>query len=182
MNDVPATETTGAPPRRLIVLASVLALALAAGVAIAGVLGSRSGPSGDGPLALVPAPAPQANSPECGRVLAALPAELSSGGEKLPRRTLAEPAPPATAAWGSPDPVVVRCGLERPADLTPSSSLRVVSGVQTLLAEGDGSSTWYVVDRAVYLAVTVPGTAGTGPLQQVLETVGNTLPAVGLRW
>ncbi|TVT32791.1 DUF3515 domain-containing protein [Amycolatopsis rhizosphaerae] len=179
---MPDTETTGAPSRRLIVLASVLALALAAGVAIAGVLGSRSGPSGDGPLALVPVPAPQANSPECDRILAALPAELTSDGTKLSRRELAQPAPPATVAWGSPEAVVVRCGLERPGDLTPSSSLRVVSGVQTLLAEGDGSSTWYVVDRAVYLGVTVPSSAGTGPLQQVLETVANTLPAVPLRF
>ncbi|WAL64275.1 DUF3515 domain-containing protein [Amycolatopsis cynarae] len=178
---MPETETTGAPPRRLIVLASVLALALAAGVAVAGVLGSRSGPSGNGPLALVPVPAPQADSPECDRILAALPAELASDGTKLSRRELAQPAPPATVAWGSPEAVVVRCGLERPGDLTPTSSLRAVSGVQTLLAEGDGSSTWYVVDRAVYLGVTVPASAGTGPLQQLLETVSNTLPAVPLR-
>lgn len=175
-------DTTGAPPRRLIVLAAVLAVALAAAVALVALF-VRPGPQpATGALALPSVPAPQANSAECAALLAALPAELNSKGARLPRRELAQPAPPATMAWGEPDPIVLRCGMERPPELTPTAQLRVVSGVQWLPVAGQGMSTWYVVDRAVYLALTVPDSAGTGPLQQTSDTVAATLPAVPLRF
>ena len=103
---------------------------------------------------------------------------LPSGTDMLPRRELAAPAPLATVAWGDAkhDPVVLRCGLERPGELTPTSQLRVISDVQWLQVPGSGSSTWFVVDRAVYVALTVPYDAGTGPLQDVSTTVRDLLP------
>ncbi|MFD1152547.1 DUF3515 domain-containing protein, partial [Saccharothrix hoggarensis] len=104
-------------------------------------------------------------------------AELLSGGVTLPRRELASPAPAGALAWGDAahQPVVLRCGLDRPAALTPTSVTRVISDVQWLeVAEGD-SATWYVVDRPVYVALTVPSDAGTGPLQDVSATVRDTL-------
>jgi hypothetical protein len=179
---MPDTVITGAPPRRLIVLAAVIAVAFAVAVAVLGLLNRGSEQPGSGPLALVGVSAPQAGAPECTKLVGALPAQLISNGAQLSRRTLAQPAPPATAAWGDPDPIVLRCGLDRPPELVPDSQLRVVSGVQWLPVEGQGSSTWYIVDRAVYLALTVPDSAGTGPLQQVSDTVAAQLPAVPLRF
>jgi hypothetical protein len=174
--------TTGAPPRRLIVLAAILAVALAAAVGLVALFAPPTPPPVTGALALPWVPAPQANSTECSALLAALPPELVSKGAKLARRELAQPAPPATTAWGEPDPIVLRCGVERPPELTPTSQLRVVSGVQWLPLAGQGRSTWYIVDRAVYVALTVPDSAGTGPLQQTSDTVAATLPAVPLRF
>lgn len=175
-------DTTGAPPRRLIVLAAVLAVTFAAAVALVALFAPTAQPPATGTLTVPWAPAPQANSPECSALLSALPPEVVSKGAKLTRRELTQPAPPATMAWGEPDPIVLRCGVERPLELTPTAQLRVVSGVRWLPVEGEGRSTWYVVDRAVYVALTVPDSAGTGPLQQTSDTVAATLPAVPLRF
>ncbi|WP_092529584.1 DUF3515 domain-containing protein [Amycolatopsis arida] len=168
----------------LIVVAAVLAVALAVGVAVLGLLtgGTEDPVAGDpGPLPLVPVPAPQAAAPECGELIQALPEQLTSAGTPLDRRTLAEPAPPATVAWGRNDPVVLRCGLARPPELVPNATLREINGVRWLQVPGEGAATWYVVDREVYVALTVPEGAGTGPLQQVSDAVTATLLPVPVR-
>ncbi|PXY27058.1 DUF3515 domain-containing protein [Prauserella muralis] len=175
---------TGAPPRALIIAAAVLAVALAAAVAVLGLLSSSGEDSPDepGPLPLVSIPAPQADSRTCAALIDAAPAELESAGRQLQRRELAKPAPPATLAWGLDNPVVLRCGLDRPPELTRTSSLRQINGVRWLEVPGEGSSTWYVVDRPVYAALTVPADAGTGPLQQISDTVAATLKQTPLRF
>lgn len=175
-------QQTGAPPRRLIILAAVVAVAFAVVVAVLAVLNRPSDQPEDGPLALVPVPASQAGSPECAALVPALPAQLVSNGATLNHRQLAEPAPPATVAWGAPDAIVLRCGLDRPPELTQTAQLRVVSGVQWLPVEGQGASTWYVVDRNVYIGLTVPDSAGTGPLQTISDTVAATLAPAPLRF
>lgn len=185
----------------------MLAAALLAGVAVAGLLqrgadagsagsgpagpapGPASAPASAGPVPLVPVDAPDAGSPDCARLVAALPGTLASGGATLPRRRIADPAPPATAAWGGSaagdaagdDPVVLRCGLARPVELTPTSTLLVVSAVQWLQLAGAGASSWVAVDRPVYVVVTLPADAGTGPLQDISAAVRATLTAVPVR-
>jgi hypothetical protein len=130
----------------------------------------------NGPVALVPVEAPQADSPACATLITALPAELSSGATPLRRLPLVQPAPPATMAWGdAANPVVLRCGLNRPPELTQTAELRQVSGVNWLPVQGSTSTTWYLVNRAVYVALTVPASAGTGVLQGVSETVSRTV-------
>jgi hypothetical protein len=79
------------------------------------------------------------------------------------------------AAWGEP-PVVLRCGLDRPADLTATSRLLAVSGVQFLELPSPGTNTCVVVDRPVYIVVDLPPVTGSGPLQQVATVIANTLP------
>lgn len=152
---------------------------LVAGVVAAGLLaGGEEPPAADTrPVALVPVPAPEAGSDECGALLGGLPAQLVSNGSPLPRRELAAPAPAGAVAWsdGLREPVVLRCGLDRPRDLTPTSQLRVISDVQWLEVSEGGSATWYVVDRPVYVALTVPSDAGTGPLQDVSAAVRDRL-------
>jgi hypothetical protein len=130
-----------------------------------------------GPLALVPVDAPQAGSAPCASLLAALPDGLTSGRAVLRRLPLAQPAPPGAVAWGdgSGEPVVLRCGLARPPELTPTAELRVISGVRWLPLQGDRAATWYLVDQAVYVALTVPAGTGTGVLQGISETVAKAL-------
>ena len=170
MSDVPARL-----PRPLLAAAIGLPLVLVIAVLVAAFV-VRGTADERGPLPLPPVPAPQAGSSECARLLAALPSELTSGAGTLPRRQLATPAPPASAAWGAP-PVVLRCGLARPAELTQTSQLIEVSGVQWLELPGAGASTWVAVDRPVYVALTLPEGSGSGPLQDVSATVRATLPA-----
>ena len=183
-------------PPVLIALALPLLLALAiAALAIAGRTRGVEGAglAGDtgattevapetGPLALVPVDAPDAAGPSCAALLAALPAALPADGGTLPPRPLADPAPAGARAWAAaPRPVVLRCGLTRPAELAPDSALLEVDGVRWLQLVDpvpDPVVVSYVaVDRPVYVVLTVPTDARSGPLQAVADTVRPTLPA-----
>ena len=167
------------------VLATAIALplALVVGVLVAAYLAQRY--PALKPVALGPVPAPQASSPACTTLLAALPDDLAG----LSRAELADPAPEATVAWRSTaagadpttDPVVLRCGLERPAEFDQAAPLVVVDGVSLLEISGADTgipaTTYVVVDRGVYVALTQPDGTGSGPLQDVAGVVAATLPA-----
>lgn len=170
---LPASNPTGGIPRWLLGIALILPVALVVGV-LAVAAQVRSQPQGPVGLAVVPAPA--AGSADCTRLLAALPEQLD-GGElgDLQRRQLAAPAPAGAAAWGAP-PVVVRCGLDRPTDLTPASRLLAISGVQFFTLPSPGTNTWVAVDRPVYVVVGLPPGTGSGALQQIATVIANTLP------
>lgn len=165
------------------VLATAIALpvALVVGVLVAAYLAQRS-PALE-PVALGPVPAPAAASEPCTALVAALPADLDG----LARAELADPAPPATVAWrstdagaGATDPVVLRCGIERPTEFDRASPLVVVDGVSLLelpgAAAGIPATTYVVVDRGVYVGVTLPDGTGSGPLQQLADVVSAALP------
>ena len=168
--------------------AAGLGVALLVGAVVTGVVlngsGDSSAPSdsdADGPLLLVPVDAPQASSAECASLVKNLPQQLPNAGSTLNRRALAKPVQTGTAAWGTgDDPVVLRCGVEQPPEFTATSLLLQVSGVQWLQITGDDAATWYAVDRAATVALTVPGGSGTGPLQEVSATISATMPAVPL--
>jgi Protein of unknown function (DUF3515) len=183
------------PPVLVAVTLPLLLAAAVAALAIGARLGAVPGTGGDapvasaaaetGPLALVPVDAPDAAGSECAALLAALPQALPADGGTLPPRPLADPAPAGTRAWvDAPRPVVLRCGLTRPAELTPTSALLEVNGVQWLRLD-DGVPdpvviSYVAVDRPVYVVLTAPTEAGSGPLQAVSDTVRATLPATGV--
>ncbi|MGH3880021.1 MAG: DUF3515 domain-containing protein [Actinophytocola sp.] len=186
MSDDPLTPTT------LRLAVGIVAL-LAVGIVVASlVLSSGSDQPTEqadhttaprtGPLAVVGVDAPEARSAPCAALIEALPATLPDNGKTLRTLPIAKPRPPATTAWGGErgEPLVLRCGLAPPAELTPTAALREISGVRWLPVTGAGATTWYVVDRAVYVALTVPDGTGTGPLQDVSAAVG-TLPAQPVR-
>ncbi len=171
-------------PRAALLAAVGLVALLIIGVVVARfVAGADAGSQAHTPLALPAVDAPHASSRACSSLLEATPSSLTSHDSQLPKRRLANPAPPATAAWGhGSSRVVLRCGVGEPAELTPTSRLLSVSGVGWLRVPGhSGTTTWYAVDREVYVALTVPGTAGTGPLQQISASIGTTLPAQPVR-
>ncbi|ANY08150.1 DUF3515 domain-containing protein [Pseudonocardia sp. HH130630-07] len=157
-----------------------IALPLVLAVVVAGFgLFARitSGPD-TGPLALLDRPAPQASGAECAAVLAALPAELPADPAPLEPREL-DPAVAGARAWvAEPEPVVLRCGTGRPAELGPASPLVVVNGVNwlPLASPPDALATTYaVVDRGVYLELTAPVETGSAPLQAVADAVSAAL-------
>ena len=169
--------TADGPPRSLLIVAIVVAAAAAAvvlGIAVA----SRHH---DQPPVTIPAvPAPQAASPECATLLSVLPPQLGD----YPRAIPAGQPPAGTAAWqkkGIDEPVVLRCGLDRPADFVVGTSVQVINDVQWFRASEGGRVTWFAVDRPVYVALTLPQDSGPTPIQQMSEAVAQALPAVPIR-
>ncbi|MEV0946225.1 DUF3515 domain-containing protein [Rhodococcus sp. NPDC049939] len=177
-----AAETSGTTPaeRRnpaLIATAVALPVALVIGIIAAAVMAGRS-PAIES-VALGPVPAPEADSAECATLMAALPDKLGD----YTRAELVEPAPEATAAWqpaGEGEPLVLRCGLDRPAEFDQASALQVINGVQWFEISGESAgidaSSWFAVDRGVYVALTVPNGVGPTPLQDISDTVAAALP------
>jgi uncharacterized protein DUF3515 len=167
----------GGPPRAVILVA--LAVAVAA-IAVILVLATRGAPPQQ--VAVSALPAPQADSPPCRSLAAALPPRVGD----YQRVPIAQPAPPGATAWlagSGGDPVVLRCGLDRPGAFVVGSPIQVVDKVQWFEAErgsaGDADrSTWYTVDRPVYLALTLPPGSGPTPIQQLSEAIDHTMAAV----
>ncbi|MBF6470911.1 DUF3515 domain-containing protein [Nocardia abscessus] len=161
----------------LIATAVALPVVLVVAVLVAAVLARRA-PVEREPLVLGPVPAPAADGPACAALLPALPADLG----EFTKSTLVEPAPPATRAWQRAeggDAIVLRCGLDRPLEFNRASPLQVVNGVQWFEVRDRTAevSTWFAVDRATYVALTVPDGSGPTPLQEVSDTITAHLPA-----
>lgn len=159
------------PPRAALIAALVVAIGTI-GVILA-IAATRDHTS---PVVVAAVPAPLAQDPACQKLTEALPQRL--GG--YTRAQLAQPAPAGAAAWqpaGTGDPVILRCGLDRPADFVVGSPLQVVDRVQWFEVSQDQRSTWYTVDRAVYLALTLPQGSGPTPIQQLSELIDRIMPA-----
>jgi hypothetical protein len=71
------------------------------------------------------------------------------------QRRITEPASPLTAAWGDP-PIVLRCGVDRPAEYEPTSMLGTYDGVDWLPVETADGYVFYATGRAAWIEVTVP--------------------------
>lgn len=169
-----APELARRLPRVLVAVALTLPVLVVVGVLVASVMVVRDPvPDVDTVRLEVPAmPTPAAASADCARLLSGLPGEMATERGLLSRRVLADPIPPGTAAWGGENgtaPVVLRCGLARPAELTLGASLLVVNGVDWVAVEDatPGTTTWVTTDRSVYVGLTVPDGVGTGPVQDI---------------
>jgi hypothetical protein len=170
----------GGPPRAVMIAAVALAV-VAIGVILA-IAATREAPPQ--PVAVPAVSAPHADDAACRALTAALPQRLGD----YQRASLAQPAPHGAAAWragSGGEPVVLRCGLDRPADFVVGSPIQSVDRVQWFQVAppqqsgGDaGRSTWYTVDRPVYLALTLPSGSGPTPIQQLSEVIDRTIAAV----
>ena len=161
-----------------IVLVATLVLAVAAVGTVLGIAATRRVPSG--PVAIPAVPAPQAESPECRALIATLPERLGD----FRRVDTVQPTPPGTAAWRAEgNPVILRCGLDRPAEFVVGSPIQQVDQVQWFrLDDADtGRSTWVCVDRPVYLALTLPTGSGPAPIQTLSGVIDRSMPAIPIR-
>ena len=161
------------PPR--VVLIAAVVLAVGAISVILAIAATRHPPPQ--PLAVPTVPAPHAQDPACRALLEALPQRLGD----YQRAAIAQPTPAATSAWRTTidsEPVVLRCGLDRPADFAVGSPIQLVDRVQWFEVRQDDRSTWYTVDRPVYAALTLPSGSGPTPIQQLSDLIDHTLPAV----
>lgn len=110
---------------------------------------------------------------ECPKFLAALPQTFEGYGDKKISGT--------QASWPASkdgDPVIVRCGVSRPAELSPTSNLQVVNPVQWFITDSiEGSGQAFIcVDHRPYVALWVPVNAGNGPITDVSAAIERTLP------
>jgi hypothetical protein len=164
-----------------VLIAAVVLAVVAIGVILA-IAATRQAPPP--PVALPAAPAPRAGDAACRALADALPQRLGD----YQRAPLMQPAPEGAAAWraGSDgEPVVLRCGLDRPGEFVVGSPIQVVDRVQWFQVSagqqsaGDaGRSTWYAVDRPVYVALTLPSGSGPTPIQQLSNVIDRTMAAV----
>lgn len=181
----PGTPDSGAQEHRfhpaVIATAIALPVALIVGIVVAAILVSESGSADDGPVAVGSAPAPDATSEACTNLLAALPDTLGD----YTRAELAEPAPDGAAAWRSTDsdttePIVLRCGMERPLEFMQGVGLQQVDAVQWFRISGEDigldATTWFAVDRPAYVALTLPDGTGPSPIQEISAAITKTMP------
>lgn len=175
-------DTHDGPPRALIIAAIVVAAGAVVGILVFAAL--RQAPPDQRPVAIASVPAPKAGSAECRALLDALPQQLGD----YRRAAAADPAPAGAAAWTADgEPVILRCGLDRPAEFVIGAPIQVVDAVQWFRvgeagagnepAADQGRSTWFAVDRPVYIALTLPQRSGPTPIQTVSEVIAKSLPA-----
>ncbi len=118
----------------------------------------------------VPPVTPEAEA-ACPALLGALPLELA--GE--PSRRVDSDSPFAYA-WGDP-PVVLRCGVERPASYVVGASAIQINDVQWFVDTDDPETTvWTTIDRTVYVEVRVPASSDSASVTALTGPVSTTLP------
>lgn len=108
---------------------------------------------------------------QCGDFVEKLPAELGDFNDKTIDDT--------TVRWrkADSDPIVLRCGVQRPADFAPTSSLQVINPIQWFLTDTvDGVGQAYVsVDHRPYIAVWLPTGAGNAPITDISALIAENL-------
>jgi hypothetical protein len=176
--------------RRAALIATALSIPIVVIVALALSPGSNDSQPKISSTAVVsvhaPTPSAAAIDP-CAQVLSQLPVQLDGYN---PRRI--EPSPDSgapVAAWGDPA-IVLQCGVGRPAALTEASGALIidvpvtdvpaasVGPVDWLPVSITGATVFTVVNRAVYIQVTVPKSYTQPPLASLSTAIAAALPAV----
>jgi hypothetical protein len=109
---------------------------------------------------------------------AACPALMSG----LPLDLLGDPSrrvdsdSPFAYAWGDP-PVVLVCGVDRPAGWVVGESALQINGVQFYVDTDDPDTTvWTTVDRSVYVEIRVPASIDSAPVTALTTHISKALP------
>jgi len=166
-----AQGSSGRPAlwRLLLAIAVPLITLLVVVVLAKNVESNQPGP--DAAVAIPVVPQPGAMSAGCAALDGALPDTIDGHA----RRTMVV-AEPGVAAWGEP-PVVLRCGITDPEELTCAAALTVLNGVSWLVLGESGSTTYIAVDRSVRVAVTLDDSTGIGAVQALANVIDGHLPA-----
>jgi hypothetical protein len=124
-----------------------------------------------GPVSVPAPPSSAAAARGCPAVISHLPV-LLAGRPARPAQSVS----PYVAAWGEP-PVVLRCGVPRPAAFVQTSAVTVVNGVQWLAERRSGATLWTAVDREVYVEVSVPAGYSGAAVVDLSGALTQALPA-----
>ncbi len=127
--------------------------------------------SGASPVEVLP---PERRPERCEQLHHALPDDLDGRD-----RRDTSPESTQTSAWGDP-PVVLRCGVGRPAGLISTSQVIEVEQVEWFLDERPRAYVFTTTGRAAYVEVRVPRAVprdqATAPLVDLAGAVRETLP------
>ncbi|MCK1820223.1 DUF3515 domain-containing protein [Streptomyces sp. XM83C] len=128
----------------------------------------------DSAAAAVPSPGAEASG-LCRNLDRALPSEVDGQDRRDPA-----PASALTAGWGDPA-IILRCGVERPAEMNDEDADGVeVDGVGWLLQkQRDGSFRFTTTLRKAYVEVTIPAARvenGMAPLVDLAPAVKKAIP------
>ena len=117
----------------------------------------------------VPAATPETDA-SCPALMGSLPLELA--GE--PSRRVQSDTPYAYA-WGEP-PIVLVCGVDRPAGFVVGVSAFQINGVQWYVDTTDPDATvWTTVDRPVYVQITLPPEVDSAPVTALTPEIAAAL-------
>ena len=120
-------------------------------------------------------PEPKATAADaCRSLVAALPDVA-----RRCRRRAVEPDSDLTAAWGDP-PIVLRCGVDRPAAYEPTSLLGTYDDVDWLPVEADDGYVFYATGRVAWVEVAVPSAYApeSNPLIDLAAAVSANVPVL----
>ncbi len=107
----------------------------------------------------------------CPAVMRTLPLELA-GEQSRP----VDSDSPFAYAWGEP-PVVLVCGVDRPAGWVVGASAIQINGVQWHVDTSDPDTTvWTTVDRPVYVEVSLPAGVDSAPVTALTPGLAEALP------
>lgn len=166
-----ATAAASRPPVwRIVAAIGLTMVAVAVVVVLAKKVQSSTDTDPSAPLALAVVLQPGSTTAGCAALDAALPGQLDGH----PRRSMLV-AEPGVAGWGDP-PVVMRCGISDPVELTCSSALTVYNGVAWLTVTGAGATTYIAVDRASRVALTLDDSIGLGAVQALSNVIKIVMP------
>jgi hypothetical protein len=189
----PRSRSRRSPTRRAALIATAITVPLVVLLAFALTNGkgddqsntadgaSAAQPTGVLPaITLSPQTADATTTATCAQVMSVLPDELAGRAARVVRG-----AGPLVKAWGAP-PVELRCGVPRPMDLTPGASNQVIDTgtrdgrtAEWLPETNSKGTVWTVIDRAVYVQVTVPTAASSADvLPDLSDAISGVLDAV----
>jgi len=118
----------------------------------------------------VPPVTPEADA-SCPALMKTLPLELSG---QQSRRVKSDT--PFAYAWGDP-PVVLVCGVDRPAGYVVGASAIQINGVQFYVDTDDPDTTvWTTVDRPVYVQISLPSSVDSAPVTALTPQIAQALP------
>jgi hypothetical protein len=118
-----------------------------------------------------PVPEPGADAP-CTTLFQSLPVQLEGDDPRV-----VQSASPYVRAWGEP-PVVLVCGVARPAGFTSSSGLIQINGVAWFVdTSAKDVVVWTAVDRPAYVQVRVPASADSSSVTDLTAPITEALPA-----
>jgi hypothetical protein len=197
LSDVPLTEdptdpvpAPAAPPedplRRIaIIAAAVVVPVVVALVVLANVIGGS--PADDEPADVgatptaqradlpplpveVPPVTPEAEA-FCPALMGTLPLELTG---ELSRQVDSDSL--FAYAWGEP-PIVLVCGVERPAGFVAGVSAIQIEGVQWYVDTTDPDTTvWTTIDRPAYVEISLPASVDSAPVTSLSPEIAAALP------
>jgi Protein of unknown function (DUF3515) len=156
-----------------VVLAHVVGSGGSGGSRVAEVSGPPSSAREELPVVPVDVPpvTPEAQA-SCPTLMAKLPLDLAGQGSRR-----VQSASPFAYAWGDP-PIVLVCGIDRPAGLTSTTGLIQINGVQWLVDTSRSDAiVWTAVDRPVYVQVQVPASTDSASVTEITSHLAATLPA-----